>query len=212
VIRRNRSSLSTITARLALTITLTALTGISSGCALAAIQLAPVAIQAVEAVGSGVLNMAANHAAAKGNNGVEDDVDKRERCDNLEGAAPNVIELRTPAEGSVVQWRELSVNNATGDPMWAPALDMGTGSVWRPAENLLKMSFAPPLALPQKPGNSSYLAYAASQPQTGVEQDQLTGLATDFGAQTGTFQWNSRPYEYAMVEKLPCFPIAQAMK
>jgi hypothetical protein len=180
-----------MTARLALPIALAALAATSSGCALAAIQLAPVAIQAVEAVGSGVLNMAANHAAAKGN---------------------NVIELRAPEAGSVVQWRELSVNNATGDPMWAPALDMGNSSLWRPAENLLKMSFAPPIALPQKPGNSNYLAYAAAQPQTGVEQDQLTGLATDFGAQTGTFQWNSRPYEYAMVEKLPCFPIAQAMK
>jgi len=212
VIRRNAKRLTQMTARLALPIALAALAAASSGCALAAIQLAPVAIQAVEAVGSGVLNMAANHEAAKGNNRVEDDVDKRERCDNLEEAAPNVIELRAPEAGSVVQWRELSVNNATGDPMWAPALDMGNSSLWRPAENLLKMSFAPPIALPQKPGNSNYLAYAAAQPQTGVEQDQLTGLATDFGAQTGTFQWNSRPYEYAMVEKLPCFPIAQAMK
>ena len=202
----------TIAARLALSIILAVIAGTSSGCALAAIQLAPVALQAVEAVGSGVLSMAANHAAAKGGKGVEDDVDKHERCDNLEEAAPNVIELRAEQEGSAPQWRELSVNNATGDPMWAPALDMGTGSVWRPAENLLKMSFAPPLALPQKPGNSSFLAYAAAQPQTAVEQDQLTGLATDFGTETGTFQWNRRPYEYAMVAKLPCFPIAQAMK
>ena len=208
---RKTNELIKIVARTTLAILLMALGTICAGCAAAAIELAPLAIQAVEAVGAGVLNAAANHAAASGDK-KEDDVDKRERCDNLQDTSPNVIELRAGEEGQALQWRELSLNDATGDPIWAPAMDMGTASAWRPAENLLKMGFAPPLALPQQPGSSSFLAYAAAQPQTASEQDQLTGLATGFGLETGTFQWNNRPYQYAMVTKLPCFPILQAMK
>jgi hypothetical protein len=192
-------------------IALGAYAGAASGCSAAAIELAPLAVHAAGAVTSSVLSAAANHAAESGDR-KEDFVDKQQRCDNLEERSPNVIELRAEAEGQPMQWRQLSVNNITGDPMWAPAMDMGTPSVWRPVENLLKMSFTPALALPQRPGTSSYLAYAAAEPQTGDEQDQLTGLAADFGEHTGTFQWNNRPYQYAMVSKLPCFPIAQAMK
>lgn len=181
----------------------------SAGCAAAA--FAPLAVQAAQAVGSGVLNAAANHAAEKGEK-KEDFVDKRERCDNLEEDQPAVIELRAAADGQPMQWREVSLNNLTGDPMWTPAIAMGTAATWRPVENLLKMNFNPPLSLPEKPGDSKYLIYAASEPKTAAEQDQLTGLSTGFASLTGTFQWDNRAYQYAMVEKLPCFPIAQAMK
>jgi hypothetical protein len=197
--------------RSSLAIALVACAAASSGCAVAALELAPLALHAAGAVTSGALNAAANSAADHGD-AKEDFVDKREHCDALEETPPNVIELRAAEQASSLEWRELSVNNATGDPIWAPALERGAASVWRPAENLLKMNFAPPLALPQKPGDSSFLAYAAAEPQTGVEQDQLTSLATQFGVQTGTFQWNQRPYQYAIVTKLPCFPIAEAKR
>jgi len=179
----------------------------SGGC-LAAI---PLAVSAAKAVGSSVLNAAAEHQAAKGEK-KEDFVDEKERCDNLEQDQPAVIELRTAREGQPPEWRELSLNSATGDPVWAPAMDMGNPSTWRPAQNLGNMKFTPPLAMPEKPGKSEYVVYAAAEPKDALEQDQLTGLSTGFASKTGTFQWHDRPYEYATVEKLPCFPIAQAMK
>ncbi len=182
--------------------------GVSSAGCLAAI---PLAVSAAKAVGSSVLSAAAEHQAAKGEK-KDDFVDEKERCDNLEQDQPAIIELRTAQEGQPPEWRELSLNSATGDPIWVPAMDMGTASTWRPAQNLVNMNFSPPLTLPEKPGKSEYVVYAAAEPKDALEQDQLTGLSTGFAAKTGTFKWHDRPYEYAAIEKLPCFPVAQAMK
>lgn len=175
---------------------------------MAALELAPLGMQAASAVGNGVMNLATNSASSRKMDRApgEDEVDYHERCDDLAQQPPAVIELRLAADGAgAPQWRELRVENTAGDPLWAPAIAPGAASAWRPAENLPTMRFAPPLA-PFKPGASSYLAYAPAEPQTAVEQDQLTGLTIDFGAGTGTFDWQGRLFNYALVGKLPCFP------
>jgi hypothetical protein len=193
-------------ALLVVTLGLMAISG--SGCWMAALELAPLGMQAASAVGNGVMNLATNSASSGKMDRApgEDEVDYHERCDDLAQQPPAVIELRIVADGgSASQWRELRLENTAGDPSWAPAIEPGAASAWRPAENLPTMHFAPPLA-PLKSGVSNYLAYAPAEPLTAAEQDQLTGLTIDFGAGVGTFDWRGRIFEYALVGKLPCFP------
>jgi len=195
-----------------LVITLAALSIGLAGCLAAALELAPMGLSAVGAVSNGAMNMASNSAGSRDLHAGEDEVDRHDRCDNLEETAPTVIELRRTDAAAVPQWRELQIENATGVPRWAPASGPDGGRAWRPTENLLAMNFAPPLPLPTKPNISTYLGYAPSEPVSSSEQDQLTGLTANFGAPVGTFQWNGRVYQYATAAKLPCFPPDVAMK
>jgi hypothetical protein len=182
------------------------------GCWAAALQLLPVGLSAAGAVGNGAMNLATNSSGSHDLHAGEDEVDRHERCDNLEETAPVVIELRRADATSAPQWRELQIANATGQPRWAAAAGPDGGPQWRASQNLLQMNFAPPLALPAQPNISTYLGYAPSEPQTSVEQDELTGLTANFGAPVGTFQWNGRTYQYATTAKLPCFPLDVAIK
>jgi hypothetical protein len=169
------------------------------------------AFSAVGAVGDATMNAASN---SKGTNDLhpgEDEVDRDERCDDLEESTPTVIELRRTNADAVPRWRELQIDNATGNPHWAPAIGVD-GAAWRPAENLRSMNFIPPLTLPSAANTSTYLGYAPSEPQSLAEQSELTGLITNFGAAAGTLQWNGRVYQYSTSKKLPCFPPAVAMQ
>jgi hypothetical protein len=183
-----------------------------AGCAAAALELVPLGISAAGAVGNGVMNMATNSGAAHDLHPGEDEVDRHERCDNLAETAPAVIELRRTDTDTAPQWRELQIANSTGDPRWAPASEQDGEGAWRPTANLLTMNFAPPLELPSRPDVPTYLSYAPSEPVNLSEQDELTGLTANFGAAIGTFQWHGRIYEYVTAAKLPCFPLAVAMK
>lgn len=184
-----------------------------AGCAAAAAaQFAPLAIQAVEAIGSGATNAASNASASRAAERGDDDVDRQERCDVLEDGAPTVIEFLRAQAGASTEWRELRLDNSNGNPIWVVASAPGSGAQWRSAENLPTMKFVPPLAPTLKPGIPDYLAYAPAEPQTGTEDDQLTSMTAEFGAGTGTFEWNGRVYQYAMADKLPCFPAQDAMK
>jgi hypothetical protein len=198
-------------AALALIITLCAFVIGLAGCAMGALAMAPMAINAVGAVGNVTMNAASN---SKGTNYLhpdEDEVDRDERCDDLEASTPVVIELRRTDERAAPQWRELQVNDTTGDPHWTPAIATD-GAAWHPAVNLLSMNFTPPLRLPSSANTSTYLGYAPSEPQSDAEQSELTGLIANFGAAVGTFQWNGRAYQYSTSRKLPCFPLAVAMQ
>lgn len=175
-------------------------------------ELAPIGISAAGAVGNGVMNMATNSGASHDLHQGEDEVDRHERCDNLVETAPAVIELRRTDADTAPQWRELQIANNAGVPRWAPASGTDGGGSWRPTANLLAMNFAPPLALPSRLNVPTYLSYAPSEPVSLSEQDELTGLTANFGAPVGTFQWNGRVYQYATAAKLPCFPLAVAMK
>ncbi len=187
------------------------------GCWTAALQLAPLGIEAVEAVGSGAINLAeaatmsahqssASPNATDPNHPEEDEVDREERCDELDLEVPGVVEIRKNASGSA-EYRELRLGGSPDEPQWAALPDKDTGpGGWRPAINFLQMSFTPPLSgeMPQK--GSSYLAYAANDPQNEVEQDRLVALTVDFGSGMGTFRWNGRVYQYVVASRLPCFP------
>jgi hypothetical protein len=194
----------------------------TGGCWYAALQLAPLGLQAAEAVGGGAVNLVAKAAAAthssshSDNEGDrkagEDEIDREERCDELQLEVPGVIELRQSGEASGPEWRELRLANSDF-PQWEVLQDKDSAQGgWRPAINLLKMSFTPPLEGSLKPGVPNYLAYAPAEPKTSIEQDQLVALTVDFGTGNGTFQWNGRRYQYAVVRNLPCFPAPIAMK
>jgi hypothetical protein len=182
-----------------------------SGCFAPAIALAPLAVQAAEGVGMGATYLASNAAADAGDPG-DDPVDRRERCGELEDAPPNVVELRRIGVDDAIQWRALRVDNGEQNPRWVVRDGSQPDAGWHPAENLLKMSFAPSLSPSFKPGKPTYLVYAPAAPETTMEDDQLTNMTGEFGSGSGTFQWKGHPYQYAMAERLPCFPPPGATK
>jgi hypothetical protein len=194
---------------------LTALAFGVCGCWAAALQLAPIGIQAVEAVGSGAVQLAeaatiSGHQKSKNaadeDHPNEDEVDREERCDELELEIPGVVEIRKNTTGAP-QYRELHLGGSPDEPQWAPVLDKDTGpGGWQTAVNFMQMNFTPPLdgALPET--GTSYLAYAATEPQSDVERDRLVALTVNFGSGAGTFTWNGRGYQYVVKKKLPCFP------
>jgi hypothetical protein len=184
----------------------------AAGCWTAALELAPLGIRAAEAVGSGATTLAASSTGSHSGDHGEDEIDRGERCDELQDMTPNVIEFRKADPGGVAQWRELRLDTSASDPRWIPAGDSGAESVWHAAQNLPSMSLSTPIVALLKPGTPSYLAYAAAEPQTISEDDQLAGLTADFGAGVGTFQWNGRLYQYALANKLPCFPAPVATR
>jgi len=194
--------------RAALTCGILALAGIASGCWMAAMELAPVAIQAVETVGGGVASLAGGSAAAHQAQADKDTPPPdSDVCDELSLEIPMLVELRTDATG-VTRYRELSLGGADLDPQWEamPNQDTKNGG-WKLATNFTKMNFRPPLQSELTANSISYVAYAASDARDATEQDQLNALEIGFGSSpTGTFTWNERAFRYALVHKLPCFP------
>ena len=194
--------------RAALACAAAALAVVASGCWMAAIQLAPVAIQAAEAIGGGVANLAvgglaAAHQAHQDKNMPPPDSDV---CDELSLEIPMLVELRTDKTGTT-RYRELSLVGADLDPEWSamPNQDTKDGG-WKLATNFTKMNFQPPLRCELTADSISYVAYAPSDARDATEQDQLNALAIGFGTANGTFTWNQRVFRYALVHKLPCFP------
>jgi hypothetical protein len=181
---------------------------------MAAIQLAPVALNVAEGIGSGVVHVAESvvigaHNSSKKNpedlHPGEDEVDRRDRCDRLAVQAPGVIELRTDASGAP-EYRELTLFVAFDQSDWRPVIEEGTDpDGWRPALHFLQMNFAPPLDANLPKQGSDYLAYALAEPKSAEEEDRLTNLTTNFSPSTGTFTWNERAYQYATAGTLPCF-------
>lgn len=185
-----------------------ALAIVSSGCWMAAMQLAPVAIQAAEAVGGGVANLAvagivSAHQAHQDKNMPPSDSDI---CDDLSLEVPMLVELKTDATG-VTRYRDLSLAGADLDPQWAamPSQDMKDGG-WKLASNFTKMHFQPPINSELTNDSIAYVAYAPSEARDATEQDQVNALSIGFGPAMGTFTWNERAFTYALVHELPCFP------
>jgi hypothetical protein len=175
---------------------------------MAAMELAPMAIQGISAVGSGVAQLAeagamSAHQAHASRNGPPPDGDV---CDELSLEIPMLVELRTDATGTT-RYRELSLGGADLDPQWEamPNQDTKDGG-WKLASNFTRMNFQPPLQSALTANSISYVAYAASDARDATEQDQLNALEIGFGPTLGSFEWNERPFRYALVHKLPCFP------
>jgi len=180
----------------------------ASGCWMAAMQLAPVAIQAVEAIGGGVANLAVGgivsaHQSHADKNMPPPDSDV---CDELSQEVPMLVELKTDTTGTT-RYRELSLVGSDLDPEWAamPNQDIKDGG-WKLASNFTKMHFQPSLQSELTANSIAYVAYAAADARDVTEQDQLNALEIGFGPAMGTFTWNERAFRYAVVHKLPCFP------
>jgi hypothetical protein len=185
-----------------------ALAVVASGCWMAAMQLAPVAIQAVEAVGGGVANLAVGGMAAAHQSNQDKNMPPpdSEVCDELSQEVPMLVELKTDTTGTT-RYRELSLVGSDMDPEWAamPNQDSQSGG-WKLASNFTKMHFQPSLQGELTANSIAYVAYAAADAHDVTEQDQLNALEIGFGPAMGTFTWNERAFRYAVVHKLPCFP------
>ena len=181
---------------------------------MAAIQLAPVALNLAENLGAGIVHVTegvvigAHNSAQKNPEDLhpgEDEVDRRDRCDRLAVEVPGVIELRTDASGAP-EYRELALAVSFEQNDWRPLIEEGTDPEgWRPALHFLQMNFKPPLDANLPKDGSDYLAYAPAEPKSAEEQDRLTNLTTNFSPTGGTFTWNERAYQYATAGTLPCF-------
>jgi hypothetical protein len=185
-----------------------ALAVVASGCWMAAMQLAPVALQAVEAVGGGVANLAVGGVAAAHQSHQDKNMPPpdSEVCDELSQEVPMLVELKTDTTGTT-RYRELSLVGSDMDPEWAAMPNQDTqGGGWKLATNFTKMHFQPSLQGELTANSITYVAYAAADAHDVTEQDQLNALEIGFGPAMGTFTWNERAFRYAVVHKLPCFP------
>jgi hypothetical protein len=185
-----------------------ALAVVASGCWMAAMQLAPVAIQAAEAIGGGVANLAVGSVAAAHQSHQDKNMPPPDSdvCDELSQEVPMLVELKTDTTGTT-RYRELSLVGSDLDPEWAAMPNQDTqGGGWKLATNFTKMHFQPSLQGELTANSIAYVAYAAADAHDVTEQDQLNALEIGFGPAMGTFTWNERAFRYAVVHKLPCFP------
>ncbi|HEY2107972.1 MAG TPA: hypothetical protein VGH29_19400 [Candidatus Binataceae bacterium] len=182
------------------------------GCMLAAL---PLAISAAEGVGSVVANgaLGAVVAAHEGSGKSEDpdhpgeaESDREDRCEQLHMDVPGVIELHKNAAGAP-EYRELQLGGSLAKPHWTPIIGQDTDPAgWRPATHFLQMDFTPPIGVLPAAG-SDYLAYRQMHSDPSAAPDvEFTPLSANFGKTEGTFRWNGSLYQYAMANRLPCFP------
>jgi hypothetical protein len=181
------------------------------GCWLAAL---PLAINAAEGVGSAVANVAigtvvavhqGSGQSADQDHPGEDQMDREDRCGQLQFDVPGLIELHKGAAGAP-EYRELQLGGSLAQPQWMPIVDKDTNAAgWRPALHFLQMNFTPPLgALPD--AGSDYLAYRPMQSEASDPGVEFVPLTVNFGKTEGTFRWNGDLYQFALARTLPCFP------
>jgi len=173
---------------------------------MAAMELAPVAIGAVETVGYGIIGLAAQATMSSSSSGNKSSKDQREACDSLEMQAPLIIEFRTEPSGAL-HYRELTLEGELGSPKWKVITDPEADAHgWRPAIHFEQMDFQPPINSWLRPGASSYIAYTPEAEDDPDDQDEFNDLVTDYGPRFGTFHWRGNVYDYGVMPKLPCFP------
>jgi hypothetical protein len=185
-----------------------------TGCWIAALQLAPIAVQAVETVGYGVLRLAAEATMHSSSNSDQSKPSKsdaedarHQACASLEMQAPLIIEFHTDSNGSLMHYRELTLEGELGSLQWQAVPDPEADAHgWRPATHFAQMAFQPPINSWLKLGESSYIAYTPESNDDLEERDEYNDLVTDFGPRFGTFHWQGNIYDYGVLPKLPCFP------
>jgi hypothetical protein len=175
-----------------------------SGCWMAALQLAPVALSAAGGVGKGAVALASrDHSDPED----ADDFPRGQKCDDLEVEAPVMVQMLV-GTGGEAKWRELSISQGMeAEQRWITAPTQETdASGWRAVSNLASLDFQPPIQTSLTPGALVYLAYAPSDPKDLEERNELSGLGFNFGTELGTFHSDGRVYRYALLKELPCFP------
>ena len=114
--------------------------------------------------------------------------------------AAGVIELRNAPSGDP-QYRELIPEEGFTTVEWDPVVDEQTSpDGWRPAVNLREMNFAPPLKIPAN--GTMLLAYLQSTDAPDIEQTR-TMFEHYFGAPSGTFTSDNKPFQYSLPKALP---------
>jgi hypothetical protein len=158
-----------------------ALTFSAAGCFLAALQLAPAALELLETAGVGAAKLAQSGDSPK----------------------LGMIELRRGPSGAP-EYRDMGVDRTSGNLRWVPITDATTDPQgWRAAVNFTNMDFRPPLAPAIPSHGDRYLAYAPRDPQSQAEQQGLQAFGDCFGEPVGTFNWNGRLYDYWLPDELP---------
>jgi hypothetical protein len=188
---------------------------VASGCWMAAVQLAPVAIQVAKGAGQAAVNVTQNAAKlARGNSGpseaeqhaAEESLSGGDSCYRLQLESPGVIELRRNHENAP-EYRELVLTAELEQPQWTPIIDHDTGAGgWRPAMNFTQMNFVPPLEDAFPEDGSDYLAFTPVDAKTEIEKGRVAALTENFAQIAGTFNWRGQPYQYTVTRTLPCFP------
>ena len=181
------------------------------GCWLA---LVPLAINVAEGVGSAAASVTINAVVSAHqesgksggqNHAGEDEMDREDRCEQLQIEIPGVIELRKSAAGAP-EYRELRLGGTLGRPRWMAIADPDDAGAWRPAVNFLQINFVPPLGPLPNAGND-YLAYRLVQSGSSTPEVEFTPLTVYFGETEGTFRWHGSLYQFALAHALPCFPV-----
>jgi hypothetical protein len=153
----------------------------AAGCWLAALQLAPAALQLIEGAGVGAAKLAQSGDSPK----------------------LGMIELRRNASGAP-EYRDMGLDRSSEDLKWVPITDATTDTQgWRPAVNFTNMEFQPRLAPAIPSRGDRYLAYAPHSPKTQAEQQGHESFGDCFGEPVGTFRWNGRLYDYWLPDELP---------
>jgi hypothetical protein len=175
-----------------------------SGCSLLPFELAPMGLEAAEAVG------VATARTATGDKMTTDEEDAGQ-CEQLKSALPFITEVKRESDGAF-EIRQLQVDGTSAPsdkPRWTimQAKDANPDG-WH-HEPITQLNFSPPLetALTQK-DKAQYLIFAPAQATDNTESEQLVSFIGFFGPAAGTFQWHGRTYNYAVAKKLPCFAIA----
>jgi len=116
-----------------------------------------------------------------------------------------VVELRKGSLGAP-EYRELHLVNSADHAQWIPVVDGETGeNGWRPAVNLLKMSFNPPLTDAIPDSGPCYLSYSPVQVESAsIGANPAPQPLPQFAERSGSFQWNGSMYQYTVAKTLPC--------
>jgi hypothetical protein len=175
---------------------LTALATSTGGCFMAAMAVAPMAMQLVKAAGSGVTSSARSGHKT-------DAAEDAEICDMGGRQVPPLIELRTDKLGTTL-YRPMTPRGPQADPQVTAIMNQLGNGGWRMAGNFTTMNFQPPLQHVLVPSSVTYLAYAPAEIRDPSEHAQADALNQNFAPTTGTFDWNGRSYRYTAVHQLPC--------
>lgn len=134
-----------------------------------------------------------------------DQEDQSERCVQLFNAPPEIEELRRKSDGGL-ESREIRLDASGPGPRWVGYRPKGNAAPWRSQSTIARLHFSPPFydAIPDH--QPRFLVYAKSVAETAQDSEQMMSAAQEFGNHVGTFEWRDKVYNYAVVDKLPCFP------
>ncbi len=177
---------------------------LAAGCSLLGLGLSvvPMGLQAVEGVTEGATIAVGQSATGHPTDTKEEDAGK---CEQLRSGPPYVTEVRQAADG--IEIRQWSLSGTSAAPNWSVVTGKNFAtSGWRSGSEIYQMDFTPPLPTALADAKARYLVFAPAEADGSAENEQVISFISFFGPADGTFQWDGRTYNYAVAQKLPCFP------